>query len=278
MEWTEQFDPALDFPPSGDVSIRYAICSTPRSGSHFLGQYLYATGNMGCPLEYFNRRNIVRWEERAGTAETGADVVRFIAGIRTSPNGCFGIKAHYPHLRTLTRHIPIAEFVSAFAHIHIVRRDLLAQAISFARAEQTDDWISRGPASGRSAVYDSDLIRHCLVEIGRQNASWDYLFHAFGIRPLVVEYESLAADPPACVRRVAGFIGVDLPADTPIPGPRTSRQRDEESESWRDRFIDEMRRDAISWADLDVLQHVPGVTGETTVPRWKRWVEAALRV
>jgi LPS sulfotransferase NodH len=277
MEWTEQFDPALDFPLSRDVSIRYVICSTPRSGSHFLGQLLYATGRMGSPLEYFNRRNIVRWEERAGTAGAGADLVRFIAGIRTSPNGCFGIKAHYPHLRMLTRHIPIAEFVSAFAHIHIVRRDLLAQAISFARAEQTGDWISRGPASGCSAVYDSDLIRHCLAEIGRQNASWNYLFHAFGIRPLVVEYESLVADPPECVRRVAGFIGVDLPADTPI-ACRTSRQRDDESESWRDRFIDEIRREALSWADLDVLQHVPGVAGQMTVPRWKRWVKTALRV
>jgi LPS sulfotransferase NodH len=68
MEWTEQFDPALDFPVPADVSVRYAICSTPRSGSHFLGQLLYATGRMRCPLEYFNRRNIVRWQERAAAA------------------------------------------------------------------------------------------------------------------------------------------------------------------------------------------------------------------
>jgi hypothetical protein len=64
----------------------------------------------------------------------GDDLVRFLAGIRTSANGCFGIKAHYPHLRTLLQFMPIHEFASSFAHIKIVRRDLLAQAISFARA------------------------------------------------------------------------------------------------------------------------------------------------
>jgi LPS sulfotransferase NodH len=276
MEWTEQFAPALDFPVSADVSVRYAICSTPRSGSHFLGQLLYATERMGCPLEYFNRRNVVRWQERAASARAGSDLVRFIAGIRTSANGCFGVKAHYPHLRTLVQYIPIHEFVSSFAHIRIVRRDLLVQAISFARAMQTDDWISRGPGSGRSAVYDRDQIRRYLAEIARQNASWDYFFCAFGIQPLIVEYESLAADPAACVRRVAAFVGVDLPDEMAIPA-RTSRQRGDETASWRDRFVDEMQREAVSWADLDVLHQAPSDPGKAALPRWKRWAEAVLR-
>jgi LPS sulfotransferase NodH len=276
MDWKEQFDPALDFPQAGAPSIRYAICSTPRSGSHFLGQLLFGTGVLGCPLEYFNRRNLVHWQARADAARAH-DLVRYVEGIRTSPNGCFGVKAHHPHLRTLTTYIPIREFVSAFVHIHIVRRDRLAQAISFARAQQTDDWISRGPASGREAVYDGDLIRHCLIEINRQNAGWDYLFHAFGVRPLVVEYEALAADPPGCVRQTATFAGVDLPAETPMPAPRTSRQRDAESESWRDRFIEESQRRSTSWTDLDVLQHASAGVREKR-PHWKRWVEAALRV
>jgi LPS sulfotransferase NodH len=278
VEWTEQFDPALDFATAAaNVSVRYAICSTPRSGSHFLGQLLYATERMGCPLEYFHHRNVIRWHERAANARGGSDLLRFIAGIRTSPNGCFGIKAHYPHLRTLVQYIPIHEFVSSFAHIRIVRRDLLAQAISFARAIQTDDWISRGPDSGRSAVYDSDQIRRYLAEIARQNASWDYFFCAFGIQPLIVEYESLAVDPAACVRRVAAFVGIDLPVDLAISAARTSRQRGDETSPWRNRFVKEMQREAVSWTDLDVLHHASSNTGKAALPRWKRWAEAILR-
>ena len=278
MEWTEQFDPALDFPAAADAKVRYAICSTPRSGSHFLGQLLYGTGRMGCPLEYFNRRNVVRWQERAEIAKAGGDLVRFIAGVRTSANGCFGIKAHYPQLKSLLQHIPVREFVSSFAHIHIVRRDLLAQAISFARAEQIDDWISRrsaGLSGPQRAVYDGGHIRRCLIEIGRQNASWNYFFSVFGIQPLILEYESLAADPPACVRRVAAFVGIDLPADTTIPAARTVRQSSDETASWRDRFLNEMQHGAVSWRDLDVLQHAPSDAGEPALPRWRRWVETA---
>jgi LPS sulfotransferase NodH len=276
MDWNEQFDATLDFPPGDPPLIRYAICSTPRSGSHFLGQLLFATGMLGCPLEYFNGRNVVRWRTRADTAGE-LDLVAFLEGIRTSPNGCFGVKAHYPHLRTLAQHCPLAEFASQFAHIHIVRRDRLAQAVSFARAEQTDEWISRSASGGRTAVYDSQLIRRCLIEIGRQNASWDYFFHAFGIRPLLIEYETLAVNPAEAVRQVAGFVGIDLPAYAPMPAPRTSKQRDPESDLWRDRFVDESRRVVATAADLDVLQHTTPahLTGRH---RWKRWVETALRV
>ncbi len=277
--WKEQFDPCLDFPEAAQPSTKYAICSTPRSGSHFLGQLLYGSRKMGCPLEYFNRVNIVHWRERARAAGV-SDLLQFLATIRTSPNGCFGLKAHFPHLQTLARHIPLDEFATAYAHIQIVRRDLLAQAISFARAEQTGEWISRGPASGLTAVYDRPLIRRCLIEIARQNASWEWFFHAYGVRPLVVEYESLAADPPQFVRKVASFVGVDLPADEPIPGPRTSRQREEESDAWRERFIEETRRDAAESNSLDVLQPSPvGIKGEGKrrwKRRWKRWIETAL--
>ncbi len=273
--WKEQFEPRLDFPEAAHVSTKYAICSTPRSGSHFLGQLLYGSRRMGCPLEYFNRGNIVYWHERARAAGV-SDLLQFLVTIRTSPNGCFGLKAHFSHLQTLARHIALDEFATAYSHIQIVRRDLLAQAISFARAEQTGEWISRGPASGVTAVYDRPLIRRCLIEITRQNASWECFFHAYGVRPLVVEYKSLAADPPQFVRKVASFVGVDLPTDEPIPGPRTSRQRDEESEAWRERFVDETRRDGSY--SVDVLRHSPVTTEGGRQRRWKRWIETALRM
>ena len=220
MEWKEQFDSALDFPEPVDPSVRYAICSTPRSGSHMLGQLLYATGKMGCPLEYFNPGNLVRWQARAQVAGAG-DLIRFLQGIRTSPNGCFGLKAHFTHLPALAQYIPLGDFVTRFTHVHIVRRDLLAQAISFARATQTGEWISRTSASDRTATYDGPLIRRCLVELARQHASWEHLFHGLGLRPHVVEYESLAADPPRAIRDVASFVGIDLSAEVEIPGPRT---------------------------------------------------------
>lgn len=271
MDWLEQFNPNLDFPAAEDAPLKFAICSTPRSGSHLLGQLLYGTGRMGCPLEYFNQRNLVRWQERAQAA--GADdLVRFLLSIRTSPNGCFGLKAHFSHLRTVSEYIAWGDFLTRFRHIHIARRDLLGQAISFARAKQTDVWISSAPGNRATDVYSSDLIRACLIDLVRQNACWEHLFSAYGCRHLVVEYEALASDPTRVVREVADFIGVNLPADAAIPGPRTSRQRDEQTESWRDRFVAEMRSEP-SWAQLDVLQQAsPPHRGATD--KWKGWLQA----
>jgi LPS sulfotransferase NodH len=276
MEWKEQFERDLDFSAGVEPSVKYAICSTPRSGSHFLGQLLYGTGQMGCPLEYFNGRNIVHWQTRAAEAGAG-DLFRFLLEIRTSPNGCFGLKVHFPQLRILADWMPFPEFLTDFAHVHIVRCDLLAQAISFARAQQTGEWISRTNGSGRVAVYDGGLIRRCLVEIARQNASWQHLFHVFGLRYLVVDYDSLAADPPRVVHEVAAFVGIDMPLHAKIPGPRTARQRDHESESWRERFLDEVRREPL-WTDIDVLRLVSSSPGETGLRRWKQWVKRVARL
>jgi LPS sulfotransferase NodH len=271
MAWDEQFDAALDFPPDTQASLKYAICSTPRCGSHFLSQLLFATGRFGCPLEYFQPGNLIRWQERARQA--GAeDLTQFLLSIRTSPNGCFGLKAHFTQLDALGRYIPLADFLTGFRHIHIVRRDLLAQAISFERAQQTDNWISRAPDSGRTAVYDAARIRRRLVEIARQNASWDYLFNAFGVRRLVVEYELLAADPEGTVRRLADFIGVDLPAGAAVAKTRTAAQRDETSEAWRELFLQDMRRDS-SWASLEVLQRTPPAAAPAAAPRWREWLK-----
>lgn len=272
MEWSEQFEPSLDFDHGVVPTVKYAICSTPRSGSHFLGQLVFATGAMGCPLEYFNRRNIVRWRARAGT-ESPAALMTFLQRIRTSPNGCFGLKAHFTHLKTLAQHISLQEFVDSYVHVHIVRRDLLNQAISFARARQTDVWISRAEPTDRPAIYDRSLIRQCLTDLARQNAGWTHLFHTFGLRPLLVEYEALAADPASIVRRMADHVGVELP-EVKIPArPRTRRQGDDLSEHWRDRFVAEMRRDG-SWSDLDALE-VGSEPTRAVVPRWKRLVRAA---
>lgn len=275
MEWNEQFDPALDFPDASPPVVKYAICSTPRSGSHLLGQLAFATGWMGCPLEYFNRRNIVRWQARAAT-EDPVGLMAFLHRVRTSPNGCFGLKAHFTHLKTLGQHISLEEFVGGYSHVHIVRRDLLDQAISFARARQTDVWISRMGPSDRPALYDRGLIRQCLIDLTVQNAGWEHLFHTFGLRPLIIDYETLVSEPATVVRRMADYMAVELP-DAAVPDrPRTERQGDDVSAHWRDRFVDEMRREGC-WSDLEVLQ-AASHTADDGVPRWRRLVQAAWQI
>ena len=122
-----------------------------------------------------------RWDVRsstsiASTSSTGAsalgprrfsDLLQFLATIRTiAGTAASDLKRTFRICKRLRVTSHCDKFATAYAHIQIVRRGyLLAQAISFARAEQTGEWISRGPASGLTAVYDRPLIRRCLIEM-----------------------------------------------------------------------------------------------------------------
>jgi hypothetical protein len=86
----------------------------------------------------------------------------------------------------------------------------------------------------------------------------------------VVEYESLAADPDGTVRRIADFVGVDLPAGA-VATPRTAPQRDETNDAWRELFLQDMRREP-SWESIEVLQRAPSAAPSPAL-RWREWLK-----
>src|SRR5215470_11441615 len=89
-----------DFEPgSATPRMFYCVAATPRSGSTWLCQLLWATGVMGAPAEYFNpRASMMQMAGRLG-ARHAREYVRLLKERRTSPNGVFGFKAHWQHFR-----------------------------------------------------------------------------------------------------------------------------------------------------------------------------------
>jgi trehalose 2-sulfotransferase len=86
----------------GMPSRGYLLCSIPRTGSGLLAGALIATGVAGRPREYFNPspqdKSMVRAVLDDSTVVTGFSKI-LIAG--TTPNGVFGTKLHWDHLRHL---------------------------------------------------------------------------------------------------------------------------------------------------------------------------------
>ena len=76
------------------------------------------------------------------------------------------------------------------------RRDVVAQGVSWWRANKTDEWKLPPGAKPRPADYvpsfDASEIRALVEEIERGNARWKRWFAAHGIEPHVVVYETLA--------------------------------------------------------------------------------------
>ncbi|MEV0735236.1 Stf0 family sulfotransferase [Streptomyces sp. NPDC050549] len=242
----------------------YFICATPRTGSSLLLGLLDSTGVAGHPQAYFRSPDEVAWAERWGilhasqrALDYGDFVQAALASGRTG-NGVFGAKLMWgTHAELTTRlarlHPDLAgdelgllerEFGTRIRFVHLSRDDVLAQAVSWLRAEQTGVWFVGGkgeigggraaPAGGRP-VYDRDAITRIVWTIEEHNAGWERWFEAHGIEPYHVRYEDLSADPEAVTLRVLGHLGLALPAGRSVT-PSHQRQADRLNEEWVERY------------------------------------------
>jgi trehalose 2-sulfotransferase len=98
-----KLNPSVGQSEAGRMPSRgYLLCGIERTGSNLLAEALSRMGVAGCPIEYFNPvmqdkkpiRDILGDSEVVG----GLDKV-LMAG--TTPNGVFGAKVFWPHLRFL---------------------------------------------------------------------------------------------------------------------------------------------------------------------------------
>ena len=238
--YADQFLTKHDFPHREAMpSLRYVIASTPRCGSHRLGHALAETGCLGFPLEYLNPINLPTWQERLGTSGW-RDTLEALWTVRTSPNGCFGLKLHYRQLAALPPSLSPDELLQGARVIRLHRRDLLAQAISLVRARQTGAWIS-AQAPARPAEYDGRAIERALADLARSNAGWDLALGRAGVVPLALTFEEVVGDVAGAVQTIADFLGVPLSPSEARSTPQPSRQTSAESPEWRERFLAEGR-------------------------------------
>jgi LPS sulfotransferase NodH len=209
----------------------YAICGEPRSGSTFLAHALHSTGVLGAPYEYLRNRDEVR--------PLRADPSRFeeLLARASTPNGVYGIKLFSDHADHAAG-IGWSERLPQLHFVYLEREDLLGQAISLAKALQSGQYKAHDPRRS-SPRYDRRLIAGCLARIAYGRARWQCYFARNGIAPLRLTYEQAVRDPQAAAEAIARLIGLDeRPQVDPERGAQ-QRQRDEQSEEWRRRFIAE---------------------------------------
>ena len=255
--------PAYDLPPPPAEGMRtWILASVPRSGSTLLCRMLWETGGAGAPKEYLNPAQIRDWEVRLGeslwvrarhralvgplTVLAGRgrwDDCRLAAYLsrlrsrRSTSEGWFGLKLHYHHFRRffLEPGRSVERFLGPTRWVAIRRRDRLAQAVSWARALQSGRWAShqrpRWPA-----VYCRPQIEWLQRRIVEQESGWERYFERERIEPLRLEYEDLAADPEAAVRRVLRFLGLERAETMAVARPPIRRQADERSARWIARY------------------------------------------
>lgn len=229
-----QFDPANNFEYAGPATKTLIIASSPRSGSHMLGHVLHETGRFGHPLEYLHQGHHARWRSHYGTADTH-EVLRALMRDRTSPNGVFSIKLHYPHFLALGGVNAVGEIFPDPHFVLLRRRDTVKQAVSYAIARQSGLWIGE-TADSTQLSYSSRAIDEALADAIAQTADWRFDLLRSGRPLLELDFEDVAASTSTSVRHIADFLGVHVPDDDIPSAPVTRRQSSPANAEWLEQY------------------------------------------
>jgi trehalose 2-sulfotransferase len=216
----------------------FALCSYARSGTNLLCRAMEATGKLGSAQEFFHPRAMQIPGGKPYPKSPTGQITQILSEGRTA-NGVYGVKIFCRDID----HLFAFDWVQALPKlqfVHLERRDILRQAISCVRANQTGQWHGGQPVNA-APHFDLRAISNELTRFARDRARWQLFFARNGISPLWLVYEDLEKDLSAAIRNIADLVGVpDLPDILP-PGPKFTVQRDSLTEEWRERFFDEVR-------------------------------------
>lgn len=232
----------------------YLICATPRTGSTLLCGLLSSSGVAGRPASYFNRRGLHDYADdwriaRPRDGRIDEAYVRAALAAGKTSNRVFGGRIMAETLPELIGDLAAdsgsavtdVELLSAqfgrLRFVHLRRRDVVAQAVSWAKAQQTHYWhpdevVKPG---GQHPHYDEELIGRLVAAIEKFEADWNLWFAAHSIGPYQVVYEELAADPLRTAHNVLDYLGLHVPPGRQLViGHR--RQADQVNADWAARF------------------------------------------
>jgi LPS sulfotransferase NodH len=233
----------------------YLLCGTPRTGSTLLCDLLRSTGVAGRPESFFRAPDEQAWANRWRLRQTcsgGLDCgeyVRVAVAAGSTSNGVFAARVMWGTLDEIVTKLggvypdlsgqDLLLLTRAFRQlrfVYLVRDDTVAQAVSWARAEQTHFWQEGDRAlPGVKPHFDFDQIHDLVRTIQAHNAAWQDWFRASGVQPHLVRYEHLVREPSRCTRQILDFLGLQPASECVIRSDRR-RQADRLNADWISRY------------------------------------------
>jgi LPS sulfotransferase NodH len=235
--------------------ISYVICAVQRSGSFLLCEALKNTGLAGFPEEYF--LNGEGWEDNPWARQHGVisrrDYLNLVFEQGTSSNGVFGTKVMWNYFHTMLKSLQeLSEYTglnasqlmaSLFPNVHyiwIIRRDKVRQAVSWAKAWQTDVYAwhkGEVPIPTREPTFDFEFIDQLYNLIVEGEAGWQRFFEACGVQPFKVEYEELVEAYEPTALRTLDYLNVSYPKNLVFGERRMQKQADALNDLWVEKYI-----------------------------------------
>jgi LPS sulfotransferase NodH len=226
-----------DWPDRGVPNSFIVIASTYRSGSSFLSSMMWQSGCFGAPWEYFNYERDMEYMQIRLQAENCDDYLIKLMKCRTSANRVFSVKAHFHHFNNILSKSRLAVGLARKSrYLYIDRKNKIQQAVSLAKAIQTNAWMSLATARRTPLFYSFDFINACHEELQAQAAGWQRWFETQGVTPFVVTYEDFVASPKAGLRGIAAHFGIAFDESAEVAVAVPEKQADALNSEWVERF------------------------------------------
>jgi trehalose 2-sulfotransferase len=129
----------------------------------------------------------------------------------------------------------LAEAIGNPRYIYLNRRDHVRQAVSFARAIQTEQWRSMDRVA-LQPQYDAGAISAAIHALEREEANWEAFFTRADILPHRLSYEDLDSAPREAIGDLMRFLGYQGLLPNSLAGSRHQRQADDVTENWVRRY------------------------------------------
>lgn len=230
----------------------YLVCGTPRSGSSLLCEALTNSTIAGKPKEYYLPRNEAMEQEQWGTPTYAAYLAETITR-GTTANGVFGAKMMWGYFDLFikkVRELPANKETASIPHlletvfpnlhyIWIKRRDKVRQAVSHAKARQTDIWKITPelvPQPANMATFSFEQIDFMVHELEAQDKAWQKYFTSNSIKPFVVLYEDFVLNYEETAIQILKYLKLPGAKDIQFAPRLMKKQADEESEQWVQRY------------------------------------------
>ncbi len=195
-----------------EPSVRYVIYFTPRSGSTWLTALIESAGGCGSPGEFFNPRLMRQTASLVG-AQNLQDYIHLVTR-RSGIDGVFGCEVTSGHLHAVFRDDrEFLDLLRPTASLFLIREDIVAQAVSASRLEQTGVAHKIGDfTEGRvepNFRYSHRQIHNYLGRLLFMEKQLEGFFQRQNTKPLRMSYERLTSQSPQdIILRVASHIGV----------------------------------------------------------------------
>lgn len=213
-----------------------------RSGSNLLMDYLRQTGQFNCYFELLNHPAVLN-HCRAQGLSNFPDYFRFLRTQLGQPDRIDCIKASWDQLLMLLR-FGIHRMYPEMRVLHLRRQDMVAQAVSYSIALQTQQWTSAQKADPNALIrFDSKSIGAFLNATTTSNGMVPLICTAAELKYLQFYYEGLCARPRDILDACGRFLGLDF-SECEFKDTQLSKQANAINDAHKAQYLDVLRKKA----------------------------------